>query len=152
MAHSDEGMDLAQHAQQAAEASIARAPRSIAMTRPLKLPRAAAMLSDANEIVAQSLQQLKAQAKQAGLTPKQTTQLVQLLQAMEKTQALEKILAQELQLEALDDATLRQRALAAMQALGQTTSTHTNIHTTTPNTTQLHAHTVAPNVSGTEDA
>jgi hypothetical protein len=90
------------------------------MRKPMVMPRAAAMLSDASDTIATTLRSLKSQAQQQTLSPKQTTQLLQLLQALEKTHILERTLAQELALEQLDDAQLANRARDAIAALGGT--------------------------------
>lgn len=91
--------------------------KSHTMRRPMVMPRAAAMLSDASDTIATTLRSLKAAASQQTLSPKQTTQLLQLLQALEKTHILERTLAQELALEQLDDASLAARARDAIAAL-----------------------------------
>ena len=73
------------------------------------------MLSDVSIAVSNTLRHLAAQSTSAPLSPKQSQQLVQLLQALEKTQQLEKALAAEMQLSALSDAELRARVDAALR-------------------------------------
>lgn len=119
---------LALYAARQAERAVAEAPK---VQRVHRVPRAAAMLSDAGEIIAYTIRDLKSRAAKGNVGKADTQQLLAALEALSKTHELEKGLARELQLEQLDDAQLAAQARLALATLADDTPTDIHQHTPT---------------------